>query len=1140
MIYSLLCEGGSLVYSGGSARLLKNPLVSSDFIWDEDDLPTLWIEADSKETHWDNGVHMRLEPPTVSFWFTGPVVNFKIERNSQHKEYWLEAGGVCGMWLEDDNRTYTEWWDEITSTTPWDQGKTPWDTKNDIDTAWDEVGTGEYEKTYWYDFEAIGEFLFEGQNAGRGYTLHAVTGEFNVVGNDTHDRVITRRFRTGSFVFKGIRAIMYPSRAPKLEAEAGTFTLNGGISIGRYVPRGTIDHILHAEPVPDQTEALGEWDNGSTIWEESINGTITLTEWWDEVTDLTQTTFSLNGGESKGKYREGGCVRNPTEWDKHNPNLTDWDTHNVRETWWDTHKLRCINPEPATFILTGMDVDFDDAKHLQAGAGAFFVGDEDITEWDSNTTIWQEDDGVDTEWYDLVSHTHFHLAKYTARGKFLLAGYEVNKNKGYNLKANNGEFTLTGQEVILNVTIPYRITPAAGAFTLTGNTASGYVGGYAYPGEFTVSGQDIGSQRDRLLKAQPRHFKLSGMPSESTIQKIFYVGSTSYTLTGMDVSAKVKGGSKTGEFILTGQEASRGDSVKLSASTGVFNLTGNNAGVRRVLYADDTSFTVTGYSANSHYTHINRAGKFIVQGYIISQSQYPTLKVTEAGSFILKGSSITLTHGRSTLEGTSFVVDGQPANTVKGIVRTHEPTHYVLEGYEIDCGYEEREQAKKGTFHFYGKDAFLKHTQHHEVSLNSAIFVINGRPTEQDRNQSLSAETGHFVVKYDCDSKTLKAKTGEFELSGVRAVFNSKHYSFHAGPEAQFRVELQTVGRYGNHYYGKTLEYKLTGSDVFFSCGDVNYTRWDSLNTNWDVFKTLWDKKYGADKPCPIRPATVIPAHFELNGSKISGYTQDTVYPRPFECGHFTLEGGSINNVWEDGTIWIDTTLRKAEVVSTRFFETEWEEDDGTDTRWDTYANTGIKPPLSAETGHFRVELTHVGYQTDAIGKTTEFTLTGNESRGFWYKAELEATLWDEDDGFTVWEDPETLWYDPTGIGSIDEVLPENRIAAETGEFNINGQDSEGDYWKKPANVIMLASHREYKLLNCEDNKETFWDKKYGTEWFDKCYGVALWDSDTEELAVKWDENDFYRTKWDNDKSRWDKKRCTQLNLDYYLVANCK
>ena len=1047
IIKHIMSAGPSSFSSNPSANTMSfipGPIVESDFEWDNGD--TTWGDTASYDTLWDN-VRYTYMTPTGQYTLTGGDSTGKYVH--PHKDYWLEAGGVCGMWLEDDNRTFTEWWDEVSTTTPWDQGKTPWDTKNDFDTVWDEKGTGKFQKTYWYDFEAIGEFLLEGQNAGRGYTLHAITGEFNVVGDDIvdKDQSITRRFRTGSFVLKGIRALMHVNLSLKVKAEEGAFSLTGSPSTGIYVPRGTIDHTLDAQP----------------------------------------RFFILRGNESKGVFKK---------------------------------------------------------KSLFAGTGEFFIGNEEQAEWDNNTTIWQEDDGTDTEWWDAgigQAHANFHLERRSKYGDFHLTGYDLIGGTATNFKANAGAFTLSGQSANLINNVYYSVTADTGMFTLTGNGANGYVGGYAYTGKFAVSGKDINLQRDRLLKAQPRHFKLSGGNSESTIYKIFYVDSTSYTFTGMDVKAKVKGGSKTGEFILTGQEALREDHRGLSANAGSFTLEGVSSGVHRFWDVYGTSYILTGEDTNQHRRHINTAGTFKLEGQEASRNRYPTLKVTEAGIFTVTGSDLSITHGRSTLEGTSFVVDGQSANVTKDITRTHEPTHYVLEGYGIDCGYEEREKASKGTFHFYGKNAGLIHTQHHEVSLNAAAFTVNGKPTEQDRNQTLFAEAGHFVVKYDCESKSLRAKTGEFELSGIRAVFNSKHYSFHAGPETHFRVELQTVGRYNNHDYGKTLEYKLTGSDVLLRCGDVSYTRWDSLKTNWDVFKTLWDKKYGADKPCPIRPATVIPAHFELNGSKISGYTQDTIYPRPFECGHFTLEGGSINNVWEDGTLWIDTSLRKAQVLSTRFFETEWEEADGTDTHWDVYAGTGIQPPLSAEVGHFRVELTHVGYQTDAVNKTTEFTLTGNTARGLWYKAELQATLWDEADGFTEWEDPETLWYDPTGIGSIEEVLPENTIAAEVGEFNVNGQDSNGDHWKKPANVILLANHMaEYKVSTCDDKNETFWDLKRGTEWFDKCYGTALWDSDTMENAVKWDYDEAYRTLWDKDKSRWDKKKCTQLNLDYRLVANCK
>jgi len=880
-----------------------------------------------------------------SFSLTGGNSIGKRTRSPTH--HYLEAGGKCGMWLEDDNRTYTEWWDEVTSETPWDQGKTPWDTKNDRDTAWDEVGTGVFEKTYWYDFEAIGEFLLEGENAGRGYTLHAVTGEFNVVGDDTQDGVITRRFRTGSFVLKGIRALMKVYLGLKIKAEKGEFELTGSPSTGVYKPRGIIDHTLDALP----------------------------------------RSFILIGNESKGIFKK---------------------------------------------------------KDLKAGTGEFLV----------------------TE----LGQANFHVSRRSKYGDFRVTVYDLIGGTATNLTANSGTFILDGQSASLTNNISYRITADSGIFTLTGNNASAYVGGYADAGEFTVAGQDISSNRDRLLKAQPRAFKLTGMPSESTLQKIFYVGSTSYTLTGMDVKAKVKGGSKTGEFTLTGQESLREDHRGLSANAGSFILEGVSSGVHRFFDVYGTSYTLIGKDTNQHRNHINAAGIFKVEGEEAYRDRHSTLKVTEEGRFTVTGSNLAVTHGRSTLEGGSFVVDGQDISTAKDVIRSHEPTHYVLEGYSIDYSYEEREKAGKGTFSFYGNEANLKHVQHYSANFSgAAVFALNGKPTEQDRNQTLFAETGRFVVKYDCESKTLRAKAGEFELSGIRAVFNSKHYSFHAGPETHFRIELQTVGRYSNHGYGKTLEYKLTGSDVFFKCSDVDYTRWDSLRTNWDVFKTLWDRKYGADKPCPIRPATVKPATFVLTGKDVNGYTNNSSYPDAieFNAGELLVNGAGSNQNWV------------------------------------------------AETGNFRVELTRVGYTTTLVRFTTEFTVTGNESRG--------------------------LWYSDGDVSNIEEIPTENRIAAEMGEFHVNGQDSEGGYFKKPANVILLANHMaEYKVSGCDDQYETFWDIRFRNGWLSKRHGTAIWDSETAELAIKWNEYESYRTLWDKDKSRWDKKRCTQLNLDYRLVANCK
>ena len=1092
MIYSLLCEGGSLVYSGGSARLLKNPLVSSDFIWDEDNSPTLWVESDEKETHWDNGVHMRLEPPTFKLWVTGPTVTFRIGRKEEHKEYWLEAGGACGMWLEEDNRTYTEWWDEIESFTPWDQGITPWDTTNTIDTAWDRQGTGEYEKTYWYDFVAIGYFVSKGQTAGWGRTLHAGTGEFNVEPVEILYDNIGKRTKTGVFTVTGIRASLRLTAFSSLEA--GSFKFKGRPSEVYWYQRGPIDHILDA--TPEDTP-----------------------------------TFNLNGGESKGKYVQGGCVRNPTEWDTHKPKNTEWDTHNVRETWWDTHKLRCLHPEPATFILTGMDAESDDYTHFSLGTGNFFVDEEVEVEWDDNTTIWQEDDGLDTEWWDSNNiYTSFNLAKYSGSNKFRLTGNKAGKHRGYALKAGAGAFVLTGNDVEFINTIPYRLTPETGIFTLTGNNASGSVGGHTSAGLFTLSGQDINIQRDRLLKAQPRHFKLSGQPSETTLHKIYYVDGTSYTLTGMDVKAKIGGGIEVGSFILTGQDALREDHRGLTANTGVFTLDGVSSGIHYFKDLSGTSFTLTGYDTNRQQRHISRVGEFNLEGQDASRDRHPTLKVTEAGEFTLTGYNSSVGLLKPSLEAATFVVDGVDAGTNVNITRTVKPTHYVLTGENSYGKAEAKKYFESGIFEVRGKAAGLRVNRGINWSVSAAtVFVVNGLPTEQDRNQTLSAEAGEFIVKYDCNAKSFKAATGEFILSGQRAVFNSKHYTFNAGPNAHFRVELQAIHRYGDHDYGKTLEYTLTGSDVFFRCGEFDYTKWDSASTNWDTFRSLWDKRYLGDKPCAIRPDTVQPATFILTGKDVDGYTNNSDYPDAiaFDAGELRVSGAGSNQNW------------------------------------------------IAETGHFRVEMTSVSYYDYSIDNAGRFEVgSGGEIGGVVYRDSDQEVVWDDDNtiwkefdmnqiidtrwysgdnyyenlvpciSYTNWDDGETVWkrgyteWDRE-VNSGCQVTPSG--SSGTGVFLLNGMDVGGYTDRKPNNVILLANHRgDFHVLNCDKDKETFWDERMGTDWFDNFYGTALWDSETAESAVKWDPDDATRTQWDKDKSRWDKNKCTELNLDYRLVANCK
>jgi len=131
IIKHIMSAGPSSFSSTPSVALMSHipgPIVTSDFEWDNGD--TTWGDTASYDTLWDNVDYTYLAP-TGQYILTGGDTTGK--HIHAHQDYWLEAGGVCGMWLEEDNRTYTEWWDETTAETPWDQGKTPWDTKNDLD-----------------------------------------------------------------------------------------------------------------------------------------------------------------------------------------------------------------------------------------------------------------------------------------------------------------------------------------------------------------------------------------------------------------------------------------------------------------------------------------------------------------------------------------------------------------------------------------------------------------------------------------------------------------------------------------------------------------------------------------------------------------------------------------------------------------------------------------------------------------------------------------------------------------------------------------------------------------------------------------------------------------------------------------------
>jgi len=891
--------------------------------------------------------------------------------------------------------------------------------------------------------------------------LHAQAGQFNLDLYDTLENVGIRS-RTGSFALKGIRALMH--RVSFSRPQAGSFTLTGGDSTGTIIEKGIVDYVLDAEPA----------------------------------------LFSLNGGESKGKYREGGCVRNPTEWDTHKPKNTEWDIHNVRETWWDTHKLRCLHPEPATFVLTGMDVAFDDYTHFPLEAGAFFVNEEAEVEWDNNTTIWQEDDGVDTEWWDNANnYTNFHLTKYSGEGKFLLKGEDVSKNKGYALKAGAGSFTLTGNEVELINTIPYRLTPATGVFTLTGNNASGYVGGYADPGEFKVSGQEIGSQRDRLLKAQPRAFTLTGMSSESTLQKIFYVGSTSYTLTGMDAHAKVKGGSGAGEFNLEGQDASiRRTVTNLTAESGEFIVDGVNSGISYKISIEPATFIVDVNTAGRDEDSIFNSGSFTVDTIEVGSTRtYTTL--ADTGEFTVDTSDVgRIAHLPATAgDFTVTVADAgmRPSTYFKA-------GEFVFEGQHATAKWGERDKARTGSFRLYGKP--VGSTRSYVFKAEAGEFFVLGNYVVSDNHELWAVGTGEFLVEAPCNKYTdLKAEAGEFLLEGVRAVFNSETTHLDAGPNAEFRIELQEVKAYGNFKPNTHTTFKVEGSDIQVGCGTISYTRWDAGLSRWDLGSTLWDKVKGPDIPCPIEDNTAEAGRFLVGmPAGVSGYLE--------------VNGNNID-------------LNKL------------------------YAETGefrvVHPnsdrSLYSETGEFRIELQKSSYYTSVDMGITEQT--------FWLEDVTDIlTLWDR-----IYEPEEALWdvEENSDVFTVDMIEVKATVTradgtieypdgvkdpSKHGVFNLSGGDVWFDHNIAPplkSNVVLLAEYREFKLSDTCANRETFWDQYDNTVWYDEGYGEALWTEHYQDTRiVQWDADEA-RTFWDNDKSRWDRnKKCTSLDVDYVMKSNCK
>ena len=1119
MILQHVMSAGPSSFSSASPEAyldyIPGPHVEYDFEWDSGN--TTWGESALHDTLWDD-VRYFYRTPIGHYTIHG--CNSKGKYTHRDKHYWLEAGGTCGMWLEDDNKTYTEWWDEIESTTPWDKGITPWDTTNSIDTTWDIAGTGRYERAYWYDFIPIGIFITQGGDAGRGYSLQPQVGEFHLEFTDIVYDNLGKRTNCGSFTLTGnskTELILSQTRG----ADKGSFVLSGGNSSGIYDPKGVVDYILNARPVPDDIEVLGDWDNGTTIWEESINGTITLTEWWDDVIDQSISTFNLNGGESKGKYREGGCVRNPTDWDQHNLNNTEWDQHNYRETWWDTHKLRCLEPQPGVFTLTGQEAYYDDYAHLTTINGAFLLNAGQEVEWDNLTTIWQEDDLItDTYWYDGESQiANFARTAYSGVGEFICTASKVGERESFNLTANHGSFVVTPEDTTLTNNKIYSIAVGTATYNISGQ-AYAAIDFNANPASYSVSGSSVGYQTNILSKVEAGVFNLQGQEALSTVNYTLLAERESYAITGWMTNTTLGIGADSAEFIVSTQDTAIESTLNLRASAGNFTVSSETIGRGYKLPLDSSSFTVTGYESNIHQVINFTRGQFSVEVSDAGRNRHLTVKVDGAGPFLLEGQEATFTTVGSTVTPANFDVAGSSIESHVTVIRSVEPAHYTLTGNNSDYDFTARPVVRTGIF-VLDFEPFTVLTWNKATVSNFATgnFNVTGNHTleEGKANIRLSAGTGEFSVSYDCDSRAFSVEAGEFTLTGNQVFFNSDKHTLTAGPNAEFVVELQTVGRYGDHNYNKTAEYVFTGSPVSFLCGDYTFSNWDSYNTNWDVFKTYWDKKYGADKPCPVRPATVIPATFTVDTVEIGSYTnQKTVVTEEVTRAFPAIEP---DFEWDDGsTTW-----------GTPVYDTYWD----------------VATHLRARAGNFVATLETLSYYNYTIHNEGVFEVVGCSVGATIYKN--PAVEWDDD--LTKWEEMEgnnvvdTLWYDDDSLGvpsPIDETVYGK---SEAGHFVLNGEETEGDHWEKPANVYLMADYLHLKIEEgCHGVTETFWDKQKGTKWVDTYYGETDWyATDITQDVISWDEDECKPvTNWDNHKSRWDRGRCTVLGVDYHMTINCK
>ncbi len=203
-------------------------------------------------------------------------------------------------------------------------------------------------------------------------------------------------------------------------------------------------------------------------------------------------------------------------------------------------------------------------------------------------------------------------------------------------------------------------------------------------GSFTVSGQDAGLRRGRVLRADAGSYALDGAAATLLPQRRVSAEAGSYSLSGQD--AALTYGQFFG-FRSLALELGAGavTAAAISAEPGTFTVSGQDAALKRGLRlaAEAGSYTYTGVASQSDFVVSAAAGAYSVTGYDAT--------LTKAGGAPLGFFSLALEIGAGagvtrtlTAEAGSYSLTGEAATLKRVLTLTAEAGSYSHSGQNSD------------------------------------------------------------------------------------------------------------------------------------------------------------------------------------------------------------------------------------------------------------------------------------------------------------------------------------------------------------------------------------------------------------------------------------------------------------------------